>query len=592
MASPASEPIFSFSPSSGEEHNSEFRGLADQVEQFGHRYRGQISQLSPTELAVALAELARLTQGLQGILTAMAPADRPGSWERLEQAITLQNQLLFFPLELQALPIDRLTDHCAEPELLRFRLHLSRLLRQRDHRQPEPLERLLNQHHLTGRLAWRQLWQFALRVSERHHLTNTDQASADTMGQGRADANAQLQRLQTHPSAEIRLAAYQRRCQHLEAHADLCGFILSTLVRDQLWEAQWRGYDSAAERYLARYGLTQTAFENLMEGIWDRFDLFQRYYRLKSREMGRSIRICDLHAPWEDPAPPLTAAAAAALIWATLQDFCPECATQAKPWLADMGNEEAEQEPEELAVGRPLLKVLNAVSCGLRPEDPLVWPDLEDLLGDPQPSALVQFHSAFLQLLVLDHLLPSGSPRWRERLSHQQLALAQAVLIHYLEAQLQAVFCQSLISRLEGILYRPGIPELENGETYPFWVSEEWLKLYQELCGDAVELLPEHQFDWVGIPELFLRPFSAHQASLSSLVALACYRRYQLSPRDFLPRYLNWLASPPGSLTLEESAQMLQVDLTDADGVLQALEELEHWIETLEELLEEGPNHR
>ncbi|MEN9222612.1 MAG: hypothetical protein Q6M04_09260 [Thermostichus sp. BF3_bins_97] len=595
MASPASEPTFSFSPNPRElqEHNPEFPSLEDQVEQFGQRYRGQVSQLSPAELAVALQELAQFMQALQGIpFTAVSPANETDRWAGLEQAITLQNQLLFFPLELQALPIERLTEHRAEPELLRFRLYLSRLLQQRGYQQPEPLEQLLNQHHLTGRLAWRQLWQVALNVPERHSLRIAEQERAYTMHQGRADANAQLQGLQTHPSPEIRLAAYQRLYQHLEAHADLCGFILNTLVRDQLWEAQWRGYDSAAELYLARHGLAPAPFENLLEGIRDRFDLFQRYYRLKSREMGRSIRICDLHAPWEDPAPTLTAAEASSLIWAALQDFCPECATQAKPWLAEVGDEEAEQEPEELAVGLPLSKALTCVSRGLRPEDPLVWPDLEDLLGDPQPSALVQFHSAFLQLLVLDHLLPSGSPRWRERLSSQQLALAQAVLIHYLEAHLQAVFCQSLISRLEGILYRPGISELENGETYPFWVSEEWLKLYQELCGDAVELLPEHQFDWVGIPELFLRPFSAHQASLSSLVALACYRRYHLSPRDFLPRYLNWLASPPGSLTLEESAQMLQVDLTDADGVLQALEELEHWIETLEELLEEGPNHR
>jgi oligoendopeptidase F len=147
-----------------------------------------------------------------------------------------------------------------------------------------------------------------------------------------------------------------------------------------------------------------------------------------------------------------------------------------------------------------------------------------------------------------------------------------------------------LIGRLELLLYRSGIPEWENGVTYSSWVSEEWLKLCQELCGDAVELLPEHQFYWVGMPELFLRPFSAYQASLASLVALACHRRYHDSPRNFLPHYLRWLASPPGSLTLAETTQMLQADLSDPEGVLQALEELEHWIETLEKLLEEDPD--
>ncbi len=647
MAPPASEPAFGLSPSfDGEDHDPEFHSLEVQVQRFSQRYRGQVCQLSPAELAVALQELAQLTQGLQGIRAADSLTDETQRWEGLERAITLQNELLFFPLELQALPtittarhfrgpqaegalydpqgqrldpltLEHLANDRAEPELRPFHLFLCRLLHQRGHQQPEPLERLLNQQHLTGRLAWRQLWQLALR---RHSLTIAEQEQ-----QERAYTLAHLQSLQTHPSAEIRLAAYQRLCQHLEAHADLCGFILSTLVRDQLWEAQWRGYDFAAELYLARHSLTQAPFENLLEGIRDRFDLFQRYYRLKSREMGRSIRICDLQAPWGDPVPPLTPTEASSLIWATLQDFCPECATQAKPWLSEVNDEDEQGEQEQgepgspEAVGEPLLKALAAVSRGLRPEDPLVWLDLEDLQTDPQPSVLVQVHTAFLQLLVLDHLLGShrglnparggagGPEAFRaahdlesQRSSSQKLALAQTLLIHYLEAQLQAIFCQSLISRLELLLYRPGIPELEKAVpgsgpgalTYPLWVSEEWLKLYQELCGDAVELLPEHQFHWVGIPELFLRPFSAHQASFASLIALACYRRYQFSPRDLLPRYLNWLARPPGSLTLEESAQMLQVDLTDPDLVLQALEELEHWIETLEELLEEGPNHR
>lgn len=504
---------------------------------------------------------------------------------------------------------------CAEPELRPFRQFLCRLLQQRGHQQPEPLECLLHQQYPTGRLAWRQLWQVTL---------NSPAALPE-------HTLVQLQSLQTHASAEIRWVAYQRLVQHLEAHADLGGFILSTLIRDHLWEAQWRGYDSAAELYLARQGLTQTFLENLLEGIRDRFDLFQHYYRLKSRTMGRSIRICDLHAPWGDPVPPLTSAEATSLIWAALQDFCPECAAQAKPWLLEVGSAIEADKPNRAAGAafRPgetefslrsgetgsggselLLKVLAIISQRLRPEDPQVWLDLEEMQGSSAllPRAWgVQAHTVFLQQILLDHLVASavGSPRmgrpalydpegqtapqrWRERSG--SLQLAQALLIHHLEAQLQAVFYQGLIGRLELILYRSGLPEWENGVTYSSWVSEEWLKLCQELCGDAVELLPEHQFYWVGMPELFLRPFSAYQASLASLVALACHRRYHSSPRNFLPHYLRWLASPPGSLTLEETTQLLQADLSDPGGVLQALEELEHWIETLEKLLEEDPD--
>ncbi|HIK21553.1 MAG TPA: peptidase M3 [Synechococcus sp. M44_DOE_062] len=652
--------------------------LGEQVQQFAQRYRGKVAQLSPPELAVALQELAELTQRMQGIPTADKDSVRvartaEAAWQKLERIIFFQSQLLFFPLELQSLPAVAaisLRDASAngtasyryatlpqtsalhnlegqrldlEPELQPFRQFLCRLAYQRGHQQPEPLECLLHQQYLTGRLAWRQLWQVTL---------NSPAALPDpdhTLAQLRTPSESREQSLQTHASAEIRWAAYQRLGQHLEAHADLGGFILSTLIRDHLWEAQWRGYDSAADLYLARHGLTQTFLENLLEGIRDRLDLFQRYYRLKSRNMGRSIRICDLRAPWRDPVPPLTPAEATSLIWAALQDFCPECAAQAKPWLLEVGAIATEadkpdsamptapwREPHRLrervgeteSSSRPgetgsggselLLKTLATLSRRLRPEDPQVWLDLEEIQGEyaygtlagtaPLPRTWgVQVHTIFLQQILLDHLVASvsGSPRvgrpalydpegqaaphrWRERSS--SLKLAQALLIHYLEAQLQAVFYQGLIGRLELLLYRSGIPEWENGATYSSWVSEEWLKLCQELCGDAVELLPEHQFYWVGMPELFLRPFSAYQASLASLVALACHRRYHDSPRNFLPHYLRWLASPPGSLTLAETTQMLQADLSNPEGVLQALEELEHWIETLEKLLEEDPD--
>ena len=652
---PAAEPPFERFSGSGKKRALTWNELEEQVQQFAQRYRGQVVQLSPPELAVALQELSELTQALalaahlaEGCESSSLPTAIPAeaepemawtkadpSWRDLERVISLQSQLLFFPLELQSLtavplgepaaetpqeredrPSDPLAAACAEPELRPFRQFLCRLLQQRGHQQPEPLECLLHQQYPTGRLAWRQLWQVTL---------NSPAALPE-------HTLVQLQSLQTHASAEIRWVAYQRLVQHLEAHADLGGFILSTLIRDHLWEAQWRGYDSAAELYLARQGLTQTFLENLLEGIRDRFDLFQHYYRLKSRTMGRSIRICDLHAPWGDPVPPLTSAEATSLIWAALQDFCPECAAQAKPWLLEVGSAIEADKPNRAAGAafRPgetefsprsgetgsggselLLKVLAIISQRLRPEDPQVWLDLEEMQGSSAllPRAWgVQAHTVFLQQILLDHLVASavGSPRmgrpalydpegqtapqrWRERSG--SLQLAQALLIHHLEAQLQAVFYQSLIGRLELILYRSGIPEWENGVTYSSWVSEEWLKLCQELCGDAVELLPEHQFYWVGMPELFLRPFSAYQASLASLVALACHRRYHSSPRNFLPHYLRWLASPPGSLTLEETTQLLQADLSDPGGVLQALEELEHWIETLEKLLEENPDH-
>ncbi|MEN9230304.1 MAG: hypothetical protein Q6L68_05315, partial [Thermostichus sp. DG02_5_bins_236] len=335
MVPPAPEPTSTLSGGLADP-DPEPTPLEDQIQAFRQRYWGQVAQLSGAELVAAIEQLSSLWAAFPGIPDGVGPETK-AVLQWLEQRISLQNPLLFFPLELQALPSNQLAEYRSEPTGLPFRVFLSRLLCERGHQQPEPLEQLLHQQHLTGRFAWRQLWQAILHEPERHSLkANAEDAYTLT----------ELQHLQTHPSAEIRLAAYQCLHQHLEVHADLCGFILSTLVRDHLWEAQWRSYDSPVELYLARHCLAQAVFDNLMEGIRDRVDLFQRYYRLKSREMGRSIRICDLQAPWEVPGGvadlTLRATEASALVLAALQEFCPECAAQSKSWLS---GEAAADEP-------------------------------------------------------------------------------------------------------------------------------------------------------------------------------------------------------------------------------------------------------
>jgi len=53
------------------------------------------------------------------------------------------------------------------------------------------------------------------------------------------------------------------------------------------------------------------------------------------------------------------------------------------------------------------------------------------------------------------------------------------------------------------------------------------MRLYQELGGDAVEVLPEHGVDWARIGHIFFKPFYCYQYTASSVVSLACYQQYR-----------------------------------------------------------------
>jgi oligoendopeptidase F len=74
----------------------------------------------------------------------------------------------------------------------------------------------------------------------------------------------------------------------------LYAFILNTIAQDHHFENQMRGYPSTLQKQLVVDEVSEGLFRAIMQGTSDRFDLFQRYYQLKERAIGRNVRTCDL----------------------------------------------------------------------------------------------------------------------------------------------------------------------------------------------------------------------------------------------------------------------------------------------------------
>jgi oligoendopeptidase F len=150
-----------------------------------------------------------------------------------------------------------------------------------------------------------------------------------------------------------------------------------------------------------------------------------------------------------------------------------------------------------------------------------------------------------------------------------------------LEDQLNLLFRQSTISRLELAVHDRAAVGSFDAE----FVNTQWLELYQNLCGDAVEIMPEHQYDWARIGHIYFKPFYCYQYTASNIVSLACYQKYLDVGKDFIPGYMELLSVGGSMDQVTALKKYVGVDLENPDTIRGALTYVEKLLDRLESSL-------
>jgi len=267
---------------------------------FREAYRGKVKELSPQTIADCLKQLEAIaeTSGyLYAFPSLIFAADTRNTeakqfLDKVMEALTgVENQLLFFDLELKELDAEAFAVLEAAPGLKPYRHYLTQIAKFRPYKLLEAVEQTRNQDSLTGRQAFIQLRSVHLGEQEYTPVPTPDGKSAST--------EAELGALLFHPNAETRYNAYASVRRVMQQHNSLYGYILSTVSQDHKLENQMRGYGSTLHKQLLADEVSEPVFRAIMEGTRDRFDLWQRYYTLKGQALGQPIRSCDVYAPWD-----------------------------------------------------------------------------------------------------------------------------------------------------------------------------------------------------------------------------------------------------------------------------------------------------
>jgi oligoendopeptidase F len=538
-------------------------------------YRGRIGELSATELAAVMGDLAELNDAVgragsyAGLRFSVDTSDpeRGAAMQRFqEQATAITTRILFFELEWAEVDDARAAELLASDELDFCRYYLESARRYRPHLLTEPEEKILSEKHVTGSSAWSRLFD---------ELTS---AIVVELPDGPTSLEQGLSRLGS-PDREERRVAAEAVTVSLEPGLRTRAFVFNTLMADKATDDRLRNYDSwIASRNLSNEA-SDSSVQALVDAVVGRYDIPQRWYRLKAQMLGVDrIADYDRSASIAEAEEQFSWSQATEVVLDAYGSFSGELAGVVRTFI------------DESWIDAP-------VRPGKRPGAFCSY-----TVPSAHPFLLLNWTSRRRDVLTLAHELGHGLHAYLAReqgIFHQTtpLTLAEtasvfgetvtfgrlladttdpaarlALLAESLEGQIATVFRQVAMNRFEDAVHthRRQVGELSVED-----FGDAWERTQTAMLGEAVELTPGYRTWWSYIPHFIGSPGYVYAYAYGQLLALAVYARYEAEGPSFVPAYLDLLRAG-GSMDPEALGRIVGVDLADPgfwDGGLAIIDE-------------------
>ncbi len=529
---------------------------------FAQAYTGRVAALDSGGLREAMLELAAIGEladragsyAMLAFATDTADPARGALLQRVQERGTeLETQLLFFELEWAALD-----DPAAEAmlsggaELAFCAHHLRSARRYRPHLLSEPEERALAEKSLASSASWARL--FGEQVA----------AIRVTIDGGERPLEAALSDLQS-PDRDLRRRSAEAISAALEPGLRTRAFIYNTLVYDKSVDDRLRRYPHwLAARNLANEAPDESVLA-LIHAVRGRYDIPQRWYRLKARLLGLDrLSDYDRNATIASSEPLFSYAQARELVTDTYARFSPQAGEIARRFFDEHWIDAPLRDNKRpgafcatvygvhpyvllnfTAKRRDVMTVAHELGHGLH----AVLAAGQGVFHQSTPLTVAETASVFGETLVFERLLAeSGSGE--ERLD---------LLAGRIDDSVATVFRQIAMNRFEHLVHTR---RRSQGELSIDDISAAWVESQGEMLGDAVEITDGYRSWWSYIPHFINTPGYVYAYAYGQLLALSVYGRYRETGEALVPRYLEMLAAG-GSLPPERLGEIVGVDLGD-----------------------------
>ena len=528
---------------------------------FRERYYGKVAELDAAGLAEAIEERERIESIFTRAIyyahlwfaTDMADAPRGALVSRLTEAgAALDTQLLFFGLELAELDDEAAEKLLAKEALERWGHWLRSVRKFRPYLLTEPEEKIVTEKSVTGVSAWDRLYEEllgALRVE----LDGADVSLEEAMA-----------KLYSADRDERRRAS-EAVSEALEPGLRTRTYVFNTVVLDKSVDDRLRGYETWISSRNLRNDTSDEAVQALIDACVGRYDVVQRYYRLKAKLLDlEQLAFYDRMAPiGEDP----TKASwdeARDIVLGAYYDFANEAGDVARRFFAESWIDAPVRANKRNGAfcattvpgvhpyvlmnftgdRRSILTLAHELGHGLHGSlsAPL------GLFNSETPLTMAETASVFGEALTFKRLLAL----------EEDPAKRLSLLAGRIEDSIATVFRQICMNRFEDAVHteRRG-----QGELSPERLEEVWLETQGRMFDDSVDLDGYGRW-WSYIPHFLSTPGYVYAYAYGFLFALSIFRKYELEGDAMVEPYLELLRAG-GSKPPEELAAIVGLDLAD-----------------------------
>jgi oligoendopeptidase F len=571
----------------GEEQRGAERQLEEaltRAKEFAATYDGKLAELSSVGLAAAMLQLAAISDlvGRAGSFASLrfaTDSDDPARGALLqlvqERATELETTLLFFELQWAALSDEQAEALLAGPGLEFCAHYLRNARRYRPHLLSEPEERIFAEKSLASSSSWARLFG-ELMATVRVTLDDREVV-----------LDVALSRLMD-PDRDTRRRTAEAITAALEPGLRTRAFIFNTLVYDKSVDDRLRSYPHwLASRNLANEASDESVMA-LIEAVRGRFDIPQRWYRLKAKLLGvDTLADYDRMAPLQAQEITYAFGDAREFVLDTYDSLSPDAGRVVRRFFDERWID-APTRPHKrggafcsytvpsvhpyvmlnyTANRRDVLTMAHELGHGLHAT--LAQP--QGVFHQGTPLTMAETASVFGEALTFGRLLEQA-PNDDARLG---------LLAERIDGSIATVFRQMAMNRFEHLIHTGRRSE---GELSVDRIAELWLASQTEMFGDSVDVSDGYRMWWSYIPHFINTPGYVYAYAYGQLLALSVYSRYLDQGPSFAPAYLQMLAAG-GSRSPEELGQIVGIDLTDPGFWDSGLGLIEQQLRDAEELV-------
>jgi oligoendopeptidase F len=545
------------------------------------RFRGRVAVLDAGELLGLVerlesldARLSRLgTFAFLNFTTCMENSGAGALLQRMEElASQCKKEVVFFELEWNGLADDTAARLLAAPELAGYRHYLEALRRYLPHQLSEVEESLLLEYAPVGRNAWNTLFDkviSGLRFGVRQRTD--EEVLSDLYDQNRV----------------VRRQAADELTAGLESQNHVLTHIFNTLAADKMIDDRLRRHGGWVHAMNLENELKDATVETLVTAVTGRYDIVQRYYRVKKGLLGLDeLTDYDRYAPLPAlPSQRIDWETGKAMVLDSFAGFSPDLAAIAgqffdRNWIhapvlqGKRGGAFAhpcvpDVHPYVMVNYTGTLNDVSTVAHELGHGVHQVLAARRGHFNSDTPLVLAETASVFAEMLVFRSQLALLTDAAQRR----------AFICQKLESIFATVFRQTAMNRFEKRMHEG---RREQGELSCEQLSAYWLETQSEMFGDSVNLRPDYGIWWSYIPHFLSTPGYVYSYAFGELLVLALYGLYQQHGDSFVTLYTELLAAG-GSASPYELVRPFGIDLDDSAFWLKGLEVIDGMLQQVED---------